>query len=109
MKTKHPIKEAERPFPCDECGKTYKSKNSLREHVKIVHMKSAVRQAITIHCPTCGKVFHQKGHYYTHDYIQHKGMRAKCKKCKIDFRPACNSYDLAKEKFKAFKDKHSFC
>ena len=83
---------------------TKKTKGESKENIE-----SKRSLGLSIHCPTCGKVFHEKSHYYTHDYIIHKGMRGKCNACKVSFRPACQSYETAKEKFKEFKAKHSSC
>ena len=92
-------------------GPSKPTKKTKDEPKDISDSKSTKKNSeqLVIHCPTCEKVFHNKAHYYTHDYIIHKGMRGRCNPCKAEFRPAMQSYETAKEKFKEFQAKHSAC
>ena len=45
--------QTERPFICEKCGNTFKSKDALDRHTKITHQKEKA-------CDDCGKLFGTK-------------------------------------------------
>ena len=70
----------ERPFPCSVCGKSFKRKFHMTEHVKTVHSKDGGK----FHCTICERTFTRR-----HGLNQHLEMHANSHKkfpCKICFR-----------------------
>ena len=45
--------QIERPFICERCGNTFKSKHALDRHTRITHQKDKA-------CEHCGKLFGTK-------------------------------------------------
>ena len=65
-------------FPCDECGKTYKTKWSLREH-KRTHTE------VGKECSICGKKFWKDNRLELHMSTVHYGVRFKCEDCEASY------------------------
>lgn len=57
--------QTERPFICERCGNTFKSKHALDRHTKITHQKDKA-------CEHCGKLFGSKAQLGN---IQYKSIR----------------------------------
>ena len=64
---------------CDQCGKTYKNKNSLGHHVRNVH-----REAGAI-CSLCGSHFSQRQSLNRHMERVHNEEKFDCKECGKSF------------------------
>lgn len=66
---------------CIECDKTFSSVSGLRNHIKIIHKKSALYD-----CPHCDMKFYYKSHYYGH-LNKHLDVKPfSCQKCDKPFR-----------------------
>jgi hypothetical protein len=91
------------PVYCDICGKAYKNKLNIKDHMKFVHFPTrgaiichicgkpyANRRSLKLHvrnvhdtkipCDICGKEYSQK-QMKEHKRIQHDGVKFQCKYC----------------------------
>eukprot|EP01083_Nonionella_stella_P271491 919969_1 len=90
LKTHCLIHNEERTFHCEQCGKSYKQKGCLTEHIRKIHDKEKHYQ-----CVVCRKEFYQKSQWTVHKRI-HSGERPyKCIICGKAFR---QNGDLTKHK-----------
>lgn len=55
----------DKPFSCDVCGKSFKLKNTLRNH-QVQH--TGIRRFV---CPFCSRSFASSGNYYSHRKRMH--------------------------------------
>ena len=64
--------ELQNPFrnKCQQCGKSFKRSDFLKQHQRLVHMK--VRNHA---CDICGKRFGHKGHITRHRECVHSGKK----------------------------------
>ena len=68
-------------YPCSSCDKTFASKASVREHVKLVH-----KCIKNFSCDICGKTFGQSCKLKIHQATVHEGRRDhKCSLCDKKF------------------------
>jgi hypothetical protein len=75
---RHAEQEArERPFPCPRCGKRYKTKKYLAEHIRGVHVRE-----VRFTCGICGK-----GFFWQADFKIHKQRKMPCKPAKSPVAP----------------------
>ena len=58
-------------FPCEACGKFYKSKGSLATHVSLSHGKNE-SSGQSFACVICGKCYNTKNAMNTHKSRYHK-------------------------------------
>lgn len=76
LKTHEDSKTNPDVFPCDTCGKIYKSKSGLSDHIKVNHLKSQ-----NYDCPECGEKFDTKYNKKYHIQKFHTDIRFKCQIC----------------------------
>ena len=68
---------------CDECGKSFKDKHSLKSHIHRAHLAPELRKAV---CDLCGKLFKHKGNVKEHKTLVHGASEAvECEVCKKVF------------------------
>lgn len=68
-------------YQCMQCIMTFKSRESLRKHIKGIHDRDG--QVI---CDECGKVFQQKGALNTHKIVHATERPCHCTKCPKTFK-----------------------
>ena len=51
-------------FPCDVCGKYFRERRYLQEHVKYTHIK-----AVLFDCKNCGKSFKNRSSRFNHSRV----------------------------------------
>lgn len=68
-----------KPFNCSHCGKQFKHKHNLQNHIK-VHFETAPK------CPECGKQFSRKSNLKQHLLIHSDIKPFKCDYCERAFR-----------------------
>ena len=61
---------------CEECNKTYSSKDSLKKHLKT---HKSVREEFP--CKVCNKTFFSKNGFQSHTQVVHENLTHKCKIC----------------------------
>lgn len=70
------------PFICKECGKEFRIKCYLAEHIKRCHKEDAVKKHL---CSVCGKAFAESTKYMLH-YLAHAKVRPyECNICREKF------------------------
>nr|CAD7417583.1 unnamed protein product [Timema poppensis] len=71
----------ERPFECEECGRTFKEKTILRKHLRIHYGERNYM------CELCGKKFVSLENLGVHKYshLDHAIMKMKCQFCERKF------------------------
>ena len=83
IRSKNKIKQEKdsniKPFICSHCGKQFKHKHNLQNHVK-VHYETAPK------CPECGKQFSRKSNLKQHLLIHSDIKPFKCDYCERAFR-----------------------
>ncbi|XP_033638467.1 zinc finger protein 665-like [Asterias rubens] len=79
-----------RPFKCDVCNKSYKSKGHLKFHFKVHQIDRPFR------CPFCGKGFLQKGHLRRHVLVHTEEKPYVCADCDKVFRQISHLNDHKK-------------
>ena len=67
-----------KPFPCDQCEKSYDSPTKLKMHIDSVHL------GIRHKCTLCDEDFSQKGHLNRHIKGAHENAFV-CKDCNEEF------------------------
>ena len=70
------VHSAERPFLCDICDKSFKSKIHKRIHM-ITHKKTVK----DLKCDTCSRRFAQRRHLKIHTKYHEMGLTSACEKC----------------------------
>ena len=83
MKNQHrdPDEKKERFF-CDQCGKSFTVKNSLREHINVAHNKNAKK----LECEICHAKFNYKTNLQAHKKAQHSAKKQyQCDLCGQEF------------------------
>ena len=65
VKTTH---ENERPYQCDKCPKSYKTKSGLNSHNLWQH-----EEQLELKCEKCGKTFRNEQSLKIHQHCVHKG------------------------------------
>ena len=80
MKIKHSdaVHLAKR-YKCDYCQKEFKSKQNLRQHIKVVH------EGLKIECKQCGKTFLKTNHLDDHMNSVHLKKILTCHVCQKTF------------------------
>lgn len=63
-------------FSCDICGKIYKSKSGLNDHMRVTHLKTQ-----NYECPECEEKFDTKYNKKYHIQKFHTDIRFKCQIC----------------------------
>ena len=66
----------EKTNPCETCGKMFKSKYSLKAHVKLMHSESE-----EFPCDQCGKVFRAKASLEYHTKVHNGDYPYRCDEC----------------------------
>eukprot|EP01083_Nonionella_stella_P085228 236213_1 len=85
LKTHCLIHNEERTFHCEQCGKCFKQKVGLCEHIRRVHDK--VKRYT---CDVCSKQFYQKSDWIAHKRIHSGEKPYKCSICGKAFAVKCN-------------------
>uniref|UniRef100_A0A8D8PR15 Zinc finger protein 845 n=1 Tax=Cacopsylla melanoneura TaxID=428564 RepID=A0A8D8PR15_9HEMI len=67
-------------FRCDDCGKSFSTKDTLNEHIKTVHLGQ------TYNCSDCPKTFLKKQGLIAHISNEHTGVLFECIECTKTFR-----------------------
>ncbi|KAK3741927.1 hypothetical protein QZH41_010683, partial [Actinostola sp. cb2023] len=69
-------------FPCDQCTKVYKSKQSLVRHINSFHLKKK-----PFSCTICKKTFTRKDHLKIHQKLHRTGVEREfsCNNCSAKF------------------------
>lgn len=67
----------EKPFKCEKpnCGKYFRIKKQLKEHVRLVHVDMKLK------CKECSKTFKNERYLKTHMYRTHVDKKLTCKVC----------------------------
>ena len=66
----------EKTNPCETCGKMFKSKYSLKAHIKLMH-----RESEEFPCDQCGKVFRAKASLEYHTKVHNGDYPYRCDEC----------------------------
>ena len=67
---------SDKTFPCDQCGRVFNWKGTLKRHVTNVHLDLRA-----FSCEHCGCCFKQKGNLNAHVKSMHENMKFFCKEC----------------------------
>ena len=68
-------------IPCDQCPKTFRTENTFKKHIKVVHVGLTNKPK----CSTCGKRFQSHYHLKRHQQSVHEGLRFHCNLCTKHF------------------------
>ena len=79
---------------CDQCGKTFSSKQHLDGHIKVEHLK-----ILDVECAVCGKKVGSKTKLLNHMFRCHSQVT-----CEICNKEIANPYDLKRHKLIVHKD-----
>ena len=104
-------------YKCEICNKTFKRKDYLKSHIKIVHENTKKYE-----CPSCALKFTLKHNLTRHQRSHQTNMMPKCHICNINFknnrslnahknkfhRKKCQECTYSAASEEALKD-HSFC
>lgn len=75
---KYHIDRKHKPAKCQECDKSFSSKNALVAHVRFVHRKDERKKHS---CTLCGKLLESQSTLREHKLIVHEGFMYKCQQC----------------------------
>ena len=84
------VHDGKRPYPCPHCELRFTQRQSLRDHIRVVHLKEK-----RFSCSFCGKRFGTKTAQQSHEVSKHNNAalaRFQCKTCLKRFYSA-NDYD----------------
>merc|ERR1712179_185517 len=93
IKKVHTTMAPTRSFICDECGKSFKTKNDVAGHKKY-HLPNDIKEALKTkkrevnRCSTCGKGFTDKTKLKRHEAARHNGIRSRsfhCQQCTMSY------------------------
>jgi len=83
MKTHRKIHAGLRPFQCQECGKAFTERPSLRKHIRIKHPKPD--EEIIFSCKVCEKIYTSKQGLVNHELSHSKENPYLCNSCGREF------------------------
>ncbi|XP_046428495.1 zinc finger protein OZF-like isoform X1 [Neodiprion fabricii] len=73
--------EVARPFACTTCGKSFKSKDHVKGHVRTLHPEMCSSNTVKKYsCEICGQSFSHKPLYYRHKQDEHGEKNCRRKK-----------------------------
>ena len=75
---------------CDQCGKSLKSKSTLKSHIKAVHEK--LRQCV---CTICDKSFFDKAKLNFHQHKHSEVRNFHCDECGRSFKTRSDLYQVS--------------
>ena len=85
MKFKH----FESSYQCEECIKSFKTKEKLQDHKEKIHGENP-----KISCQLCTELFRTKSDMRKHKTLIHKSSESHCSQCKKSFQGAYSVYSL---------------
>ena len=97
----------ESSVPCEICGKSFKTKYSLKSHVKLVHSQNS--EVVKFPCDQCGKDFKSKNSLEYHRKIHTGDYPHRCDECGNGFMKARDMQDCKNAHAGIFKFRCGHC